>query len=45
MDWLNDNVEGHIPEFDELLPQSRNLVRLLGVHRETIPPDKGEIQI
>ena len=42
MDWLNDNVEGHIPEFDELLPQSRNLVRLLGVHRDTIPPETEE---
>ena len=38
MDWLCDNVEGAIPDFDSLLPQSRELVRLLGIYRETIPP-------
>ena len=38
MDWLCDNVEGGIPDFDSLLPQSRELVRLLGIYRETIPP-------
>ena len=42
MDWLCDNVEGSIPSFDELLPQSRKLVRLLGIYRETIPPEVGE---
>ena len=45
IDWLCDRVRGTIPSFDELLPMSRPLVRLLGVHRETIPPDRGEIQI
>ena len=40
MDWLCDNVEGAFPPFDELLPQSRELVRLLGVYRDRIPPDK-----
>lgn len=38
MDWLCDNVDGVIPGFDDLLPQSQGLVRLLGVHREQIPP-------
>ena len=38
MDWLCDNVDGRIPAFDELLPQSRNLVRVLGLYRESIPP-------
>ncbi len=38
MDKLMDAVEGHIPEFDELLPFSRGLVRALGVYRERIPP-------
>ena len=42
MDWLCDNVEGIIPEYDDLLPQSRELVRLLGIHREAIPPKKEE---
>ena len=42
MDWLCDNVEGSIPDFDSLLPQSRDLVRLLGIYRETIPPKTEE---
>ena len=40
MDWLCDNVIGIIPEYDELLPISKALVRELGVHRENIPPEK-----
>lgn len=40
MDWLCDNVIGSIPEYDELLPISKALVRELGVHRERIPPEK-----
>ena len=40
MDWLCDNVEGSIPEFDEILPMSQPLVRELGLHRESIPPEK-----
>ena len=42
MDWLCDNVEGCIPAFDSLLPQSQDLVRLLGIYRETIPPKTEE---
>ena len=42
MDWLCDNVEGYIPAFDSLLPQSQDLVRLLGIYRETIPPKTEE---
>lgn len=38
MDRLADSVEGTIPEYDEILPKSRALVRELGLHRETIPP-------
>ena len=38
VDWLCDNIEGSIPAFDELMPRSQNLVRLLGIHRENIPP-------
>ena len=40
MDWLCQGIEGRIPDFDELLPMSRNMVRLLGVHRDQIPPEK-----
>ena len=42
MNWLCENIEGTIPQFDELLPQSRSLVRLLGLYRETIPPEVEE---
>ena len=42
MDWLCENVDGSIPPFETLLPQSRNLVRLLGIYRESIPPEVEE---
>ena len=42
MNWLNDNIEGSIPGFDELLPRSQNLVRLLGIYRQNIPPKTEE---
>ena len=45
MDWLCSCVEGSIPEFDELLPMAQSLVRLLGVYRDWIIPDKGEVQV
>ena len=46
MDWLCDTVEGEIPEYDALLPRSQELVRHLGLHRESIPPEKaGEEQL
>ena len=41
MDWLCDNVEGRIPEFEELLPASQALVRELGLHRESIPQERS----
>jgi len=40
MDWLCDNVVGSIPPFEEILPISRNMVRELGIYRDTIPTDK-----
>ena len=40
MDWLCENVQGHIPEFEEVLPFARNMVRQLGVHRDRIPRQK-----
>ncbi len=44
MNWLCSNIEGSIPLFDDLLPISQNLVRLLGIYRETIPPEITEQQ-
>ncbi len=40
MDWLCDCVDGEIPAYDQLLPISRPLVRLQGVYRDQIPPEK-----
>lgn len=45
MDWLCSNVEGIIPSFESLRPQSRQLVRLLGVYRDQIPPEKEAAQL
>ncbi|MCI9445506.1 MAG: BMP family ABC transporter substrate-binding protein [Oscillospiraceae bacterium] len=40
MDWLCDCVDGSIPAFEELLPRSRPIVRLQGVYRDKILPEK-----
>ncbi len=40
MDWLCENINGSIPNFCELLPQSQPLVRKLGIYRDEIPPEK-----
>jgi hypothetical protein len=40
MDWLCDNVIGSIPQFEEILPYSQNMVRELGVYRDRIPAEK-----
>ncbi len=40
MDWLCDCVDGSIPPFDRLLPRSQPIVRLQGVYRDQIPPEK-----
>ena len=40
MDWLCDIVDGSIPAFDELLPKAQSIVRLQGVYRDRIPPEK-----
>ncbi len=39
MDKLADSVVGRIPEYEEIFPMSRGLVRELGVHRERIPQE------
>ena len=40
MDWLCDNVEGYIPEFNEIKPYAQPLVREQGIYRERIPKEK-----
>lgn len=44
MDWLCENVDGSIPDFDEIAPFAKDMVRELGVRRDTIPMEKeGEL--
>ena len=43
MDWLCDNVVGSIPPFEEILPISQKMVRQLGIHRDSIPPEKEAV--
>ena len=45
IDWLCDRVRGSIPGYDELLDMAKPLVRLQGVYRDRIAPEKDEIQI
>lgn len=45
MDWFCDNVDGKLPSFESLLPKSQSLVRLLGVYRKYIPPEKESHQL
>ena len=40
MDWLCENVVGSIPGFEEILPISQNMVRELGIYRDSIPTKK-----
>ena len=40
MDWLCENVIGSIPPYEDILPISRNMVRELGLYRDTIPAEK-----
>ncbi len=40
MDWLCENVRGGIPPYEALLPMARELVRLLGVYRDALQPEK-----
>ena len=44
MDWLCENVEGYIPEYDQIEPFAQPIVRMLGIHRERIPiPKEGSL--
>ena len=39
MDWFCDNVEGCIPDFESLLPDHTETVRVLGVYRDRLLPE------
>ena len=43
MDWLCANVEGRIPEYEEIEPFAQPIVRELGIHRDRIPVEKEEM--
>ena len=40
MDWLCSNVIGSIPTYDQILPMSQQMVRELGIYRDSIPAEK-----
>lgn len=40
MDWLLECIDGEIPSFDKLKPMAQDVVRVLGVYRDQIPPEK-----
>jgi len=39
MDWLCENIEGYIPEYEEVLPYAQPMMRALGLHKERIPAE------
>lgn len=43
MDWLCSNVIGTIPEFEALNEKAQALVRLQGIYRDRIPPQKEQL--
>ncbi|MBR0081899.1 MAG: BMP family ABC transporter substrate-binding protein [Clostridia bacterium] len=45
MDWLCDAVDGSIPSFDQILPMAQNIVRLEGIYRDTLPPEKDDVTL
>ena len=43
MDWLCDNVDGAIPEYDSLVEKARTLVSLQGIYRDRVPLQKESV--
>ena len=43
MDWLCNNVEGTILDYEDLAERARSLVRLQGIYRDRIPVEKESI--
>lgn len=42
MDWLCDNIIGQIPQYEEILPSSKPMVRQLGIYRDAIVAEKED---
>jgi len=40
MDWLCANIIGQIPQYEDVLPISKTMVRELGIYRDKIPVEK-----
>ena len=40
MDWLCENVDGRIPEYEEVLPFAQPMLRQQGLHKDKIPPEE-----
>ncbi|MBR2131365.1 MAG: BMP family ABC transporter substrate-binding protein [Oscillospiraceae bacterium] len=43
MDWLCSNIEGAIPSYEELTEKGQSIVRLQGIYRDQILPQKEGI--
>lgn len=43
MDWLCDNVDGQLPEYETLTEKGKSIVRLQGIYRDKIPPEEEDI--
>ena len=43
MDWLVDTIDGSIPPYEDLVPQAKSVVRLQGIYRDAIPPEKESV--
>ena len=43
MDWLCENIDGFIPEYEEVLPYAQPMMKALGLHKEQIPAEKDDI--
>lgn len=45
MDWLHESVDGSIPPYESILPMAQNIVRLEGIYRDTLPPEKDDVTL
>jgi basic membrane lipoprotein Med (substrate-binding protein (PBP1-ABC) superfamily) len=43
MDWLCENVDGFIPEYEQLTERAKAIYRMQGVHRERVPLEKESV--